>query len=480
MLENANIAELIASNEALRLEVLSLKSQVEKLLLENLELRSRLKSNSKNSSRPPSTDGYEKPKPKPKSQRKRSGNKPGKQPGAKGKHLSPVLEPDETINHIPDHCNGCGKELDDARIVGEVRRQVFDLPPVSAIVTEHCAQRRRCSCGIETLATFPKDATGPTCYGPNIRALVCYLVVRQHIPIKRVAELVRDSYSIPISTGTIVAMVKEGAKMLDDFLASLRDQLIGSEVVHADETGMRVDASLYWVHSASTNLFTLYHLDQYRGTKAMDAMGVLEHLSGVLVHDGWSPYRKYIQVEHALCNAHHLRELTGVVELQGQLWASDMMKLLSDTWHRVLDLKEAGITSFSPEELSSIKDAYDKIIIAGRLENPEPPQSPRRGRTKKTKAANLLQRLDVYANDVLRFTTDFHVSFDNNEAERQVRMIKLQQKISGGFRTVEGAKAWLAIRSYVATVIKNGENPLRALEHLMAFDPWMPPALNTG
>ena len=472
-------------NEHLRSQIVELGVRLDELAAanvvltaDNARLRARLGMNSKNSSKPPSSDGYTKPAPK--SRRRRSGKKPGKQPGALGKNLPPVADPDEIINHTPDHCEGCGDDLSDSPVTGEVRRQVFDLPPVVVATVEHRAQRKRCYCGHETTALFPPEATGPTCYGPNLRALVCYLVVRQHIPIKRVAELLADGYGIPVSTGTIVAMVHEGAKRLDAFLASLRDQLSHADVAHADETGLRVEASLYWVHSVSTASLTLYHLDKRRGTVAMDAMGVLEHLSGVLVHDGWSPYRKYTDVSHALCNAHHLRELDGVAEVGGHGWATDMVALLADTWHRVLDLKETGATTLGATELASIRTAYDAIIFTGHVANPAPSPSGKRGRTRKTKAANLLGRLDIYADDVLRFATDFRVSFDNNEAERQVRMVKVQQKISGGFRTTAGATAWLAVRSYLATVMKNGENPLGALQRLMVADPWMPPVADSG
>jgi hypothetical protein len=345
---------------------------------------------------------------------------------------------------------------------------------------EHRAERKRCHCGTETTAAFPPEATGPTCYGPNLRALVCYLVVRQHIAIKRVAELLADGYGIAVSTGTIVAMVHEGATRLEGFLASLRDQLARADVVHADETGLRVEASLFWVHSASTASLTLYHLDKKRGTEAMDAMGVLEHLNGVLVHDGWTPYRKYTEVAHALCNAHHLRELDGMAEVGGQDWAIDMVALLADTWHRVLEHKEAGATSLSATELRTLRTAYAAIIAAGHVANPAVAPTGRRGRPKKTKAANLLSRLDTYADDVLRFAADFAVPFDNNEAERQVRMVKVQQKVSGGFRTKAGATAWLAVRSYLATVMKNGQNPLAALQRLMVADPWMPPVADSS
>jgi len=212
----------------------------------------------------------------------------------------------------------------------------------------------------------------------------------------------------------------------------------------------------------------------------MDAMGVLANFTGVLVHDGWSPYRRYTALTHALCGAHHLRELDAVAEVEGQGWASDMVSLLADTWHRVLEVKEAGVSAFSVDELATIAASYDTIIAAGHVANPPVTPSGKRGRTKKTKAANLLGRLDTYADDVLRFATDFSVSFDNNEAERQVPMVKVQQKISGGFRTKTGATAWLAVRSYLATVMKNGENPLGALQRLMAADPWMPPVADSG
>lgn len=449
------------------------------LSAENAELRARLKLNSTNSSKPPSSDGYAKPAPK--SRRRRSGKKPGKQPGDPGKNLAQIEDPDSIVNHVPDHCQRCTNSLAGAPVTGVIRRQVFELPPVKVVVTEHRAERRKCACGCETTASFPSEATGAACYGPNLRALVCYLVVRQHIPIKRVAELMRDAYGIPVSTGTIVAMVTQGAAMLEDFLASVRDQLGQAPVAHADETGLRVEASLHWVQSVSTKFLTLYYVHKQRGTKAMDAMGVLATLTGVLVHDGYASYRTYTAVTHALCNAHHLRELDAIADVEGQDWATDMVALLSDTWQRVLDVKESGgALSLPEEELVSIRAAYDTIIAAGHVVNPLPPPSGRRGRTRKSKAANLLARLDNYADDVLRFAADFNVSFDNNEAERQVRMVKVQQKISGGFRTKAGATAWLAVRSYLATVMKNAVNPLGALQRLMVGDPWMPPAPDTS
>ena len=294
--------ELIQENASLCAVVAEQAKLIEKLTADIAELRSRLKMNSRNSSKPPSSDGYAKPAPK--SRRVRSGKKPGKQPGDPGHHLAQRADPDATTVHPPSACENCGHDLSDAEVTGTIRRQVFDLPPVALFCTEHQVQRRRCACGTETTGTFPPEATASACYGPALRAYVCYLVTRQHLPVARVAEQLRDTYGAPVATGTIVSMVQEGAAMLEEFLAQVKVLLRGSEVAHADETGLRVHAHLQWVHAVSTGDLTLYHLDTERGTDAMDAMGVIEHLRGVLVHDGWAPYRAYENLTHQLCNAH--------------------------------------------------------------------------------------------------------------------------------------------------------------------------------
>ena len=465
--------------DVLELVVTKQQAQITELVAQGIafqariqELERQLRSNSRNSSKPPSSDGYAKPAPK--SRRQRSGKKPGKQPGDAGQHLAQRPDPDALRTHTPEHCDDCGRDLSGAEVMGIRRRQVFDLPPVSLFCTEHRSERKRCVCGAETSAEFPVEATAPACYGPALRAYVCYLVTRQHIPIARVAEQLRDAYGAPVSTGAIVAMVHEGATMLEEFLAKVEELLRGSEVVHADETGLRVEALLKWVHSVSTTDLTLYHLDAKRGSTAMEAMGVIEHLRGVLVHDGWAPYRRYAKVTHALCNAHHLRELEAVAETSGQDWAKDMGDLLSDTWQLVLDAKANAKSALDDGELAGVKTAYRTIIAAGHAANPPPVRSGRRGRTKQTNAANLLSRLDLYADDVLRFATDFAVPFDNNVAERDVRMVKIAQKISGGFRSTDGAEAFLAFRSYLSTAAKQGVNRLDALQRLFNGTPWMP------
>ena len=288
------------------------------------------------------------------------------------------------------------------------------------------------------------------------------------------AELLHDTYDASVSTGAIVAMVAEGAAMLDGFLGEVQAQLRTAQVVHADETGLRVNALLAWVHAVSTTDLTLYHLDTRRGVTAMDAMGVLQHLTGVLVHDGWVPYRHYDGVEHQLCNAHHIRELAAAAQSDGQTWASDMATLLSDTWHHVLEVKVNGQHHLDDQELVSIRANYRAIIDAGHEANPPPVPTGRRGRPKRSKAHNLLDRLDVHTNDVLRFVTDFSIPFDNNLAERDIRMVKIAQKISGGFRSTEGAQSFLVFRSYLSSAAKQGANRLEVLQQLFAGDPWMP------
>lgn len=463
---------------SLRATVAEQAGVIEKLSVEIAELRARLNMNSRNSSRPPSSDGYAKPAPK--SRRKRSGKKPGKQPGDPGRHLAQRCDPDATMVHPPSSCDCCGSDLSDAEVTGRVVRQVFDLPPVALFCTEHQAERRRCRCGAETTGVFPSEASAPACYGPALRAYVCYLVTRQHIPVARVAELLRDTYGAPVATGTIVAMVQEGAAMLEEFLAQVKKLLIDADVAHADETGLRVEAHLCWVHAVSTTDLTLYHLDGERGTAAMDAMGVIEHLRGVLVHDGWASYRTYENLIHGLCNAHHLRELDAAGATDGQGWANDMAGLLSDTWLMVLEAKTADKNALSNVQLAEIQTKYNAIITAGHVANPPVASTRRRGRPKRTKAHNLLLRLDNYADDVLRFATDFTVPFDNNLSERDVRMVKIAQKVSGGFRSNEGAKAFLAFRSYLSTAAKQGVNRLEALRQLFNDEPWMPTAPGTS
>ncbi len=438
------------------------------------ELRARLGQNSRNSSRPPSSEGYSKPQPR--SLRTRSGRRPGGQPGSEGRHLMRSEAPDETVVHAVERCDGCGGGLADGELVGSESRQVVDLPEMPRLrVTEHWVQRRRCGCcGRLCASGFPAEARAPVCYGPRIRALSIYLVCHQHLPYERAAQLMSDWLGAPVSVGSLHAFVREGAEGLEGFLAELRGQLQGAAVAHFDETGARADGRLDWVHSASTQGLTLLAVHARRGTDGIDAAGVLEGFAGTAVHDGWAPYRAYERATHALCNAHHLRELVGAAEQPGQGWASAMSCLLLDAKALVDEARTAGRDRLAQSELAALDQSYREVIALGHEANPTLGDGARGRRPKRTKAQNLLLRLDAHEGDVLRFAHDFQVPFDNNLAERDLRMVKLQQKISGCWRTRDGARRFLAIRSYLSTARKQGHRPLEALIELTAGQAWMP------
>jgi len=364
--------------------------------------------------------------------------------------------------------------------VGAERRQVFDLPPQTRLeVCEHQALRRRCGCGTVTVGVFPEQVRAPAQYGPRLCAYVLYLAVYQHLPYERIGRLLGDRYGAALSTGTLQAIVARGAAGLEPFLEELRGQLVGSPVVHVDETGARTAGKLHWVHEATTRTLALYGLHAKRGTEGIDALGVLPEFSGVAVHDGFTPYRRYSDCTHALCNAHHLRELTAAEERGGQPWATELARLLIELRDTVEAAKRAGATRLEPDTLAGYQARYRQLLNAGYTQNPEPERTGKRGRPRQGPTRSLLLRLDHYQDDVLRFATNFDVSFDNNQAERDIRMIKLQQKISGCWRSREGAEAFLALRSYIQTARKQHQDILAVLQTAAEGRPWLPAAGKT-
>ena len=464
---NAELLELVAAQAARIAELEALVA----------ELRCRLDQNSRNSSRPPSSDGYAKPSAdKNWSLRRRSGRKPGGQLGHDGHHLERREDPDRAVLHRLEVCDCCGRDLTEAPIVESQSRQVFDLPELPGLeCVAHWIQKRRCDCGHLASSSFPEEATAPTCYGPRLRALGIYLVSYQHLPYERAAEILTDWAHAQISVATLQAFVAQGAAGLESFLDEIRSQLAGAEVAHFDETGGRIDGRLSWIHSASTDTLTLLTAHRKRGVEAMDDAGVLPSFSGVAVHDGWAPYRNYEGALHALCGAHHLRELAGAEE-QGQGWALGMSCLLLDTKDAVAHAMTAGRQRLAAKTLARLHASYRELIALGYEENPGLAGQDQGRRPKRTKAQNLLLRLDEREIEVLRFATDFRVPFDNNLSERDLRMIKLQQKISGCWRTTHGAERFLAIRSYLSTARKQGQRPIDVLAQLAAGEPWLPTA----
>jgi transposase len=455
--------------------IAALTAQIEALTARVAELEARLAKNSRNSSKPPSSDDPF-TKPPPRSLRGKSGRRPGKQTGRPGARLEPRCDPDERVVHVPERCGGCGGDLADAPVVGQERRQVFDLPPIRLRVVEHRAQRRRCGCGVVTAALFPAQASAPTCYGPGVAALGGYLLARQHLPVARAAELMSDCLGAPVSTGWLAGLVPSAANRLEDFEATVRAQLQDAPVAHFDETGARVAGKLGWIHVAATDKLTAYHRAPARGESSMNLGGVLPGFNGVAIHDGLTSYRHY-DVAHGLCNAHHLRELAALEETLGRhgvVWPAAMSELLVELNTAVNRAKDAGKTGLPAVKLAGYRRRYRAVITQAWQAHPPPPPTGKQGRPKLGVAGSLVRRLDIYQDDVLRFATNFTVPFDNNQAERDIRMIKLQQKISGSWRTEPGADAFLTVRSYLSTARKHGRNALDVLHDLFEDNAWIP------
>ncbi|MGH2862054.1 MAG: IS66 family transposase [Solirubrobacteraceae bacterium] len=472
MPDAGDVSERLGRDELVAL-VIELRVVVEAQRAQIVELNARLSANSRNSSRPGSMDGFSKPasdsaQSRKRSLRRSSGKKQGGQDGHDGTRLECVQIPDRVVEHPPVRCDGCGRDLAGAESVeGGESRQVFDVPPVRALVTvEHVSTSRRCECGQVSCGSFPVGVSAPTQYGPGVRALGVYLHVFQHLPYDRACQALSDMIGAAVSSGTLAGWVSAAAGGLTDFDERLRLLLVSQPVCHFDETGARIAGRLGWVHSASTATLTRYTAHKRRGQEAIDHAGVLSGFRGIAVHDGWAPYRNYTECEHGLCNVHHLRELQAAIEA-GHLWPVAMSCLLMDTKTLVEAAVAASRNRLSEKALCELADSYQTIIGMGHDEHPATT-------AKKTKAHNLLLRLERHQGDVLRFAYDFHAPFSNNQAEQDIRMVKLQQKISGCWRTQDGATRFLTIRSYLSTARKHGLRPIDVLSRLAAGQPWLP------
>lgn len=474
--EQPSYVELQAQIAERDARIAQLEGKLERMLALLLEARARLSKNSRNSSKPPSSEGLSKPpadkKKNKRSLRRPSGRKPGGQEGHEGAHLQRAEVPDDEIAHEPECCDGCGGTLRDAERLSEREesRQVFDLPEQIALqVIEHTALRRLCEgCGKLSAGRFPVGVDAPVSYGPRIRALAVYLHVFQHLPYDRARQLMLDTFRADISTATIKAWVDRAGGGLSDFDEQLRKLLLHEPVVNFDETGARIAGQLGWVHSASTEKLTRYTVHAQRGVQAMNCAGVLPDFKGIAVHDGWKPYQNYEQATHALCAGHHLRELLAASEA-GQGWASQMSALLLGA----NETAQRAQAALSQQALSDLQARYRAVIALGYEQNPGLAADAHK-RIKRTDAQNLLLRLDQREHEALRFAHDLRVPFTNNLAERDIRMVKLQQKISGSWRTDGGAQRWMAVRSYISSARKQGQRPLEVLAKLASGEPWMP------
>jgi transposase len=423
------------------------------------ELERRVGLNSSNSGKPPSSDGLEKP-PRVSSLREPSGKRTGGQKGHPGKTLCRTDTPDVTIDHYPEACIACGEPLTAAMATDHVTRQVFDLPePTPLIVTEHRVHGCRCdTCGAQTRAAFPEGVTAPVQYGERISAFVLYLLHYQLLPEKRLAALMADLFGVKLVTATIARFSQDCAQRFQGFADAVRDRVVAAPVKHMDETGFRISGKTQWLHIASTVWLTFYRVSAKRGS-------LLAKVTGVVVHDHWKPYYTMTGVLHALCNAHHLRELKALVEIEKEDWACKMQHLLRRACHATNLAREQGVT-LKPGLIALLDRCYDAILAEGLAFHEAQPalgRTRRRGRPPRRIGHNLLLRLITRKQDVLRFLTDPGVPFTNNLAEQDGRMMKLRQKISGGFRSEDGAKDFAVIRSVLSTARKQGWNMLQTL-----------------
>lgn len=429
---------------------------------------------SHNSSKPPSSDRLGR-QPAPKSLRSPSGKKTGGQPGHPGATLRMSEQPDRIERHAPQECERCGASLADAPVVAVERRQVIDLPAVLVEVVEHQAESRVCGCGQRAQARFPDGVIAPMQYGAGLKGVMVYLNQAQLLPLARTAEILVDLFGCAsFSEGTLSNAVAACYEGLASVEAAIQVGVQTAALAHFDETGLAVSGQLSWLHVASTSRLTHYGWAAQRGSKGADAIGIVPAFDGVGMHDGWASYWRY-DWTHALCNAHHLRELTWVAEQLGQPWPTDLIALLREIKTAVAEARARGATGLPSEVEQGFVARYTSILATGFAANPPPERSPgTRGRPKRGKVLSLLDRLSQHQEAVLRFMHDFAVPFDNNQAERDLRMVKIQQKISGGFRQPRGADRFCRIRGYVSTVRKQGQHALACLRSVFEGSPFMP------
>lgn len=450
------------------------ETQVQALNERVRELEIRLAKDSRNSHKPPSSDEPTFRRKAPKSLRKRSGKKPGGQPGHTGCTRLQVEKPNAVHPHVPLNCAQCGDDLQgvDARLVQ--RRQVVDLPPLRLHVHEHQVHDRQCpGCGHTTRAAFPAGVDEPVQYGPAVLGLGVYLQAFQLIPYGRAAGLIGDVFGETFSQGTLARALKRAYAHLEPVEQQIHAGLRQSPSVHFDETGLRIASKRQWVHSAGTPKLTLYRAHAKRGREAIDAIGVLPDYKGVSIHDAYTSYLSY-PGRHALCNAHLLRDLVAVEEETQAAWAPRMGALLLEIKAAAAQARASGAAQLEAVQTQAFRARYDTLLREGEAAHPPSPPTGRAGRRKQSPACNLVRRLQKHADRVLAFMYDIAIPFDNNLAERDLRMLKTQQKISGGFRCQGGAEVFCRIRSYISTMRKQRLPLMDALCSVFSGAPMLP------
>ncbi len=464
--ENRTLRE---ENNALKEEIIVLKDEIK-------DLKSRLNMDSHNSSKPPSLDGFKK---KVKNLRIQSGKPSGGQPGHSGNHLKFEEHPDE-LQILPLHiCERCQQSLDNQKPLDMEIAQILDVPEPRLQVKEIQATIKICPvCGMLNKALFPLGIQAGSQYGAGVKSIMVYLNQYQHIPFERACEIFTEIYGHSISEGTLYNSILECATSLEEFENQMKGFLRRSWVLHCDETGVRIKDKRNWMHVASTPFLTYYFVHEKRGSEAIDAMDILPFFKGTAVHDFWGAYMKYTSFSHSFCNGHILRELTFAHEEDNSENAGYMLECLMDIKEAVDEAKTKGLECLPDETLKQLQNRYDETVNEWQACFSEEPVSLRkRGRKKQSKTKNLLDRLSAYRQEVLKFMYDFSVPFDNNLAERDLRMMKLKEKISGTFRSIEGGVNFCKIRSYIQTVKKNGLNILESLKNVFLGNHIMPQTL---
>jgi len=469
--ENAELKEELARKDQ---RIAELEGLLMSALLRIEELERRLAKDSHNSSKPPSSDGFKRKGKKRPSSRKATGG----QAGHVGHTLEQVETPDQIMIHRPSQCEACQYEL--GTVAGQIkeRRQIHDLPALHLVVTEHQVEVLTCpACHHQTVGSFPTDVSAPAQYGPGVRSLAVYLSQYQLLPMERIGEVFTDLFSCRFSEGTLTNWIQEAAHTLAPTMLVLKRLLLAQKLDHVDETGARVKGLLHWFHVNSTRWLTLYHWHRQRGQKAMDAIGILPAYTGRAMHDRWSSYDHYA-CAHSVCGAHLLRDCLLVAERDHQGWAQDMHDLLQRMSQITARFRAAGAQRLPQAERDCLVLAYFAILEQGfafhrmQAPSPEAPVPEKPGRRKQEDAKNLLDALLARAEQVLAFLDDLRVPFTNNQAERDLRMVKVQQKISGTFRSAEGATAFCVIRSYLSTMRKQGRSLLAAMTAVFEGSPF--------
>jgi transposase len=470
----ALVAGLRAANARLREVIEAKDAQIEALTARVAELERRLSRDSSTSSRPPSSDSPYAKKPRDRSLRRRSGRRPGRQPGAESATLRQVSGPDETVVCAPAACGGCGADLVRADVTGVQKLQVFDItPPPPPRVTEYRVQARVCGrCGAVTAGQPPAGITGRAQYGPEAHAQAAHLASAHHVPISRAAELMGAMTGVHVSAGFMAGVRGKAAARLEPFITHVRRLLCQAGVIYADETPARAAGGLEYVHVACTEYLTAMHTGG-RSAADIDAGGVLPGYAGTIVRDGYAGYAHLTDALHAWCGAHNLRDLRDLYTFDpdGQVWARSMADLLITANAKATAARAAGRQRLDDTELAEIRAWYRGAVAKGITDN--------QGR--RTQAARdglrLARRFRDHQDMILRFITDLAVGFTSNQAERDVRPVKVQQRTSGGaWRTLQGLADFAVVQSYLSTASKWGISKLDALRQLFTNSPWLPPA----